>query len=94
MYLNKISPYTNFISQVVAGQAAQFIHHISKVDAMSRVLASHPNLIEAVLSLVNSSDPETTKHMVGTLYNVSGHANGLLAIFRSGGIEALVKLLE
>lgn len=79
---------------VIAGQAAQFIHQISKVDAMSLVLASHPNLIEAVLSLVNSSDPETTKHMVGTLFHVSNHPTGLLAIFRSGGIEALVKLLE
>lgn len=42
----------------------------------------------------SSHDPEITKHTVGTLYNMSRHPNGLMAIFNSGGIPALVRLLR
>ncbi len=37
---------------------------------------------------------ESTKGAVGTLHNLSHHRQGLLAIFKSGGIPALVKLLS
>ena len=45
-------------------------------------------------ALSNSNDLETTKGAVGTLHNLSHHSQGLLAIFKSGGIPALVKLLR
>merc|ERR1712061_430926 len=41
-----------------------------------------------------SSDLESTKGAIGTLHNLSHHRQGLLAIFKSGGINALVKLLS
>lgn len=47
-----------------------------------------------VRALSNSNDLETTKGAVGTLHNLSHHRQGLLAIFKSGGIPALVKLLR
>merc|ERR1711953_1315300 len=47
-----------------------------------------------VKALSNSSDLESTKGAIGTLHNLSHHRQGLLAIFKSGGINALVKLLS
>merc|ERR1719188_1873561 len=47
-----------------------------------------------VKALSNTSDLESTKGAVGTLHNLSHHRQGLLAIFKSGGIPALVKLLS
>lgn len=47
-----------------------------------------------VKALTNSNDLEMTKGAVGTLHNLSHHRQGLLAIFKSGGIPALVKLLR
>jgi len=43
-----------------------------------------------VKALSNTSDLESTKGAVGTLHNLSHHRQGLLAIFKSGGINALV----
>uniref|UniRef100_A0A915ICE2 Beta-catenin n=1 Tax=Romanomermis culicivorax TaxID=13658 RepID=A0A915ICE2_ROMCU len=80
---------------IVAQKAAQFVHHISKQDAVSAVLANEHSFMNAMMSLTNSSkDPSTVKYTVGALYNLSGGNDGRLAIFRSGGIEALIKLLE
>merc|ERR1719330_1717537 len=47
-----------------------------------------------VKAIANTSDLESTKGAVGTLHNLSMHRQGLLAIFKSGGIPALVKLLS
>ena len=47
-----------------------------------------------VQSLIELPFQESTKGAVGTLHNLSHHRQGLLAIFKSGGIPALVKLLS
>lgn len=47
-----------------------------------------------VKSISNSNDLETTIGAVGTLRNLSNHRQGLLAIFKNGGIPALVKLMR
>jgi catenin beta 1 len=47
-----------------------------------------------VKAMNNTSDLETTRCAAGTLHNLSHHRQGLLAIFKSGGIPALVKLLR
>lgn len=52
-------------------------------------------MIQALVQAISTSnDLETTKGAVGTLHNLSHHRQGLLAIFKSGGIPALVKLLS
>ena len=54
-----------------------------------------PQMVAALVkALSNCSDLESTKGAVGTLHNLSHHRQGLLAIFKSGGIPALVKLLS
>merc|ERR1719511_453084 len=54
-----------------------------------------PKMVEALVkAIANTNDLESTKGAVGTLHNLSMHRQGLLAIFKSGGIPALVKLLS
>lgn len=52
-------------------------------------------MIQALVQTISkSNDLETTKDAVGTLHNLSHHRQGLMAIFKSGGIPALVELLS
>ena len=54
-----------------------------------------PQMVQALVkTLSNPSDLESTKGAVGTMHNLSHHRQGLMAIFKSGGINALVKLLS
>merc|ERR1719422_2334769 len=54
-----------------------------------------PQMVAALVkAIANTNDLESTKGAVGTLHNLSMHRQGLLAIFKSGGIPALVKLLS
>lgn len=70
------------------------LHHLSKSDAVSAAMANNQDLIKAIVALTKNSDnPEVTRYAAGTLYNISRHDRGILAIFQSGGIPALVRLL-
>ena len=81
--------------QVVVSQAAMMVHRLSKKEASRHaIMNSHQMVAALVRALNNSSDLETTRVTVGALHNLSHHRQGLLAIFKSGGIPALVKLLR
>merc|ERR1711860_304372 len=81
--------------QVVVSQAAMMVHQLSKKEASRHAIMNSPNMVAALVkALSNSSDLESTKGAIGTLHNLSHHRQGLLAIFKSGGINALVKLLS
>jgi catenin beta 1 len=81
--------------QVVVSQAAMMVHQLSKKEAARHAIMNSPQMISALVRAISSSnDLETTKGAVGTLHNLSHHRQGLLAIFKSGGIPALVKLLS
>ncbi|XP_046404872.1 armadillo segment polarity protein isoform X2 [Ischnura elegans] len=82
--------------QVVVSQAAMMVHQLSKKEASRHAIMNSPQMMVAALvrAISNSNDLETTKGAVGTLHNLSHHRQGLLAIFKSGGIPALVKLLS
>ena len=47
-----------------------------------------------VRAMTSSNDLEMTRCAAGILHNLSHHRQGLLAIFKSGGIPALVKLMR
>lgn len=71
------------------------LHHMSKSDAALAAMAQNQDLINAIVMLTYKSDnPELTRHTTGTLYNISRHDRGVLAIFQSDGIPALVRLLR
>merc|ERR1712172_447026 len=81
--------------QVVVGQAAMMVHQLSKKEASRHAIMNSPQMISALVKAIsNTNDLESTKGAVGTLHNLSMHRQGLLAIFKSGGIPALVKLLS
>ncbi|XP_030757588.1 armadillo segment polarity protein [Sitophilus oryzae] len=81
--------------QVVVSQAAMMVHQLSKKEASRHAIMNSPQMVAALVRAIsNSNDLETTKGAVGTLHKLSHHRQGLLAIFKSGGIPALVKLLS
>ena len=71
------------------------VHQLSKKEASRHAIMNSPQMVQALVkTLSNPSDLESTKGAVGTLHNLSHHRQGLMAIFKSGGINALVKLLS
>ncbi|KAF6203603.1 hypothetical protein GE061_001935 [Apolygus lucorum] len=81
--------------QVIVSQAAMMVHQLSKKEASRHAIMNNSQMVAALVRAIsNSNDLETTKGAVGTLHNLSHHRQGLLAIFKSGGIPALVKLLS
>lgn len=81
--------------QVVVGQAAMMVHQLSKKEASRHAIMNSPLMVAALIrAMSQSTDLETTKCAAGVLHNLSQHRQGLLAIFKSGGISALVKLLS
>lgn len=81
--------------QVVVGHAALMSNQLSKKEASRHAILNSPRMIAALIDALNkTTDPETTRLLTGTLHNLSHHAQGLLYIFKSGGIPALVRLLS
>lgn len=79
----------------VVSHAAMVVHQLSRKEASRHAIMNSSQMVAALVQAIsNSSDLETTKGAVGTLHNLSHHRQGLLAIFKSGGIPALVKLLS
>ncbi|CAH3170762.1 unnamed protein product [Porites lobata] len=91
----ELTKLLNDEDQVVVGQAAMMVHQLSKKDASRHAIMNSPQMVATLVkALNNSSDPETTRCAAGTLHNLSHHRQGLLSIFKSGGIPALVRMLE
>jgi len=90
----ELTKLLNDEDQVVVSQAAMMVHQLSKKEASRHAIMNSPQMVAALVrAMNNTSDIETTKCAAGTLHNLSHHRQGLLAIFKSGGIPALVKLL-
>lgn len=81
--------------QVVVTKAAMIVNQLSKKEASRRALMSSPQLVAAVVrTMQNTSDLDTARCTTSILHNLSHHREGLLAIFKSGGIPALVRMLR
>lgn len=75
-------------------QAAMMVHSLSKKEASRHaIMNSHQMIAALVRAVSNSNDIETLRSVGGTLHNLSVIRQGLVAIFKSGGIPALVRLL-
>ena len=71
------------------------VHQLSKKDAsLKAIMQSDPMVQALVAAAQRTNDVETAKACVGVLHNVSQKPVGLDAIFRAGGIPALVRLLD
>ena len=81
--------------QVIVSQAAHMVHQLSKKEASRHAIMNNPQMVAALVRAMSyTNDIETTRCAAGALHNLSHHRQGLLAIFQSGGIPALVKLLR
>uniref|UniRef100_A0A452VBW8 Junction plakoglobin n=1 Tax=Ursus maritimus TaxID=29073 RepID=A0A452VBW8_URSMA len=81
--------------QVVVTKAAMIVNQLSKKEASRRALMGSPQLVAAVVrTMQNTSDLDTARCTTSILHNLSHHREGLLAIFKSGGIPALVRMLS
>jgi len=79
----------------VARQAANTLYQLSRKEAPRHALVESKDLIPVVVKvLTTNDDPETVKALAGTLTAISGSPKGLLSIFKSGGIPALIKMLS
>lgn len=90
----ELTKLLNDEDQVVVSQAATMVHQLSKKEASRHAIMNSPQMVQALVrAMSNTNDLEITRCAAGTLHNLSHHRQGLLAIFKSGGIPALVKLL-
>ncbi|CAJ1053705.1 junction plakoglobin a [Xyrichtys novacula] len=80
---------------VVVSKAAQIVNQLTRKDASRRVMMQSPQMVSAVVrAMQNTSDMETARATASILHNLSHQREGLLAIFKSGGIPALVRMLS
>ncbi|XP_059385203.1 junction plakoglobin-like [Carassius carassius] len=81
--------------QVVVNKAAMIVNQLTHKEASRRAMMQSPQMAAAVVrAMQNTSDMETTRATASILHNLSHQREGLLAIFKSGGIPALVRLLS
>ncbi|XP_028931716.1 junction plakoglobin isoform X1 [Ornithorhynchus anatinus] len=80
---------------VVVSKAAMIVNQLSKKEASRRALLQSPQIVAAVVrTMQGTSDLDTARCTTSVLHNLSHHREGLLAIFKSGGIPALVRMLS
>uniref|UniRef100_A0A8C2S2L1 Catenin beta 1 n=1 Tax=Capra hircus TaxID=9925 RepID=A0A8C2S2L1_CAPHI len=90
----ELTKLLNDEDQVVVNKAAVMVHQLSKKEASRHAIMRSPQMVSAIVrTMQNTNDVETARCTAGTLHNLSHHREGLLAIFKSGGIPALVKML-
>ncbi|XP_078452947.1 catenin beta-1-like isoform X2 [Lampetra fluviatilis] len=91
----ELTKLLNDEDQVVVGQAAMMVHQLTQKDAARLSIINSPPLVAALVrAMQNTGDVDTARHTAGTLHSLSHHQQGLLTIFKSGGIPALVKMLS
>lgn len=93
--LPELMKLLNDEDSVVVTQASMMVHQLSKKEASRHALMNSPQMVTSLVrAMASTTDIEVTKNAAGILQNLSQHRQGLLAIFKSGGIPALVKLLS
>uniref|UniRef100_A0A672SVS8 Junction plakoglobin n=1 Tax=Sinocyclocheilus grahami TaxID=75366 RepID=A0A672SVS8_SINGR len=76
-------------------QAALIVNQLTRKEASRRVLMQSPQMVSAVVrAMQNTGDLETARCAASVLHSLSHQREGLLAIFKSGGIPALVRMLS
>ncbi|XP_074518238.1 junction plakoglobin a [Halichoeres trimaculatus] len=80
---------------LVVSKAAQIVNQLTRKEASRRVMMQSPQMVSAVVrAMQNTSDMETARATASILHNLSHQREGLLSIFKSGGIPALVRMLS
>uniref|UniRef100_A0A3P8U3F0 Junction plakoglobin a n=1 Tax=Amphiprion percula TaxID=161767 RepID=A0A3P8U3F0_AMPPE len=91
----ELTKLLNDEDQVVVSKAAQIVNQLTRKEASRRALMQSPQMVAAVVrAMQNTSDMETARATASILHNLSHQREGLLSIFKSGGIPALVRMLS
>ncbi|CAL8332276.1 unnamed protein product [Merluccius merluccius] len=91
----ELTKLLNDEDQVVVNKAALIVNQLTRKEASRRVLMQSPQVVAAVVrAMQNTSDMETARATASILHNLSHQREGLLSIFKSGGIPALVRMLS
>ncbi|XP_077413747.1 junction plakoglobin a-like isoform X1 [Vanacampus margaritifer] len=80
---------------VVVNKAAMIVNQLTRKEASRRVLVQSPTMVGAVVrAMTTAADMETARCTASILHSLSHQSEGLQAIFKSGGIPALVRMLS
>ncbi|XP_026215763.1 junction plakoglobin a [Anabas testudineus] len=91
----ELTKLLNDEDQVVVNKAAQIVNQLTRKEASRRALMQSPQMVAAVVrAMQNTNDMETARTTASILHNLSHQREGLLSIFKSGGIPALVRMLS
>ncbi|XP_061736903.1 junction plakoglobin a [Nerophis ophidion] len=91
----ELTKLLNDEDQAVVSKAAQIVNQLTRKEASRHALMQSPQVVSAVVrAMQNTSDMETARVTASILHNLSHKREGLLSIFKSGGIPALVRLLS
>ncbi|KAG7485973.1 junction plakoglobin-like [Solea senegalensis] len=91
----ELTKLLNDEDQVVVSKAAMIVNQLTRKEASRRALMQSPQMVAAVVrAMQNTSDMETARATASILHNLSHQREGLLSIFKSGGIPALVRMLS
>ncbi|KAK3533536.1 hypothetical protein QTP70_023322, partial [Hemibagrus guttatus] len=91
----ELTKLLNDDDQVVVSKAAQIVNQLTQKEASRRALMQSPQMVAAVVRVMqNTSDMDTARATTSILHNLSHQREGLLSIFKSGGIPALVRMLS
>ncbi|XP_054634738.1 junction plakoglobin a [Dunckerocampus dactyliophorus] len=91
----ELTKLLNDEDQVVVSKAAQIVNQLTRKEASRHALMQSPQVVSAVVrAMQNTSDMETARVTASILHNLSHKREGLLSIFKSGGIPALVRMLS
>ncbi|RVE75755.1 hypothetical protein OJAV_G00001970 [Oryzias javanicus] len=91
----ELTKLLNDEDQAVVSKAAQIVNQLTRKEASRQALMQSPQMVAAVVrAMQNTGDMETTRATASILHNLSHKREGLLAIFKSGGIPALVRMLS
>uniref|UniRef100_H3CGZ7 Junction plakoglobin a n=1 Tax=Tetraodon nigroviridis TaxID=99883 RepID=H3CGZ7_TETNG len=91
----ELTKLLNDEDQVVVNKAAQIVNQLTRKEASRRALMQSPQMVAAVVrAMQNTGDMETARATASILHNLSHQREGLLSIFKSGGIPALVRMLS
>ncbi|XP_061685476.1 junction plakoglobin a [Syngnathoides biaculeatus] len=91
----ELTKLLNDEDQAVVSKAAQIVNQLTRKEASRHALMQSPQVVSAVVrAMQNTNDMETARATASILHNLSHKREGLLSIFKSGGIPALVRMLS
>jgi catenin beta 1 len=80
--------------QSIVLKASKLILDLCKKDASIKAFTSNPNGVFTIIqTLANINNPEIQKALAGAIHNISSNSQGLMMIYKCGGIPYLVRLL-